>query len=304
MKQANKLKEAIDHLAATEDAAVLATFGIHDLPECTDEGENDHGSDAAEDITWESESDSESDENGSGLDYYFPEIDSDDEDDEDHDIIAHEQELYRNCTSTIDDTCREFIAKKRAYIKAKAHRTFMKEQAKHCLLNRKVPNRVSRILKQHPTIGKDIEEFVTERQMGADSWRRTGLTTFDGNSKTPGPKVTFKRIQMHLQERYGHKISYGSVVQLCVVKNKRRLSAKRYKGEARIICRRARKGFNVSTILTLTGAQHSIETWMPCNFEMVGNTLSSTYVNHNNKDRFCQLISVHYSDNILSLDVN
>ena len=40
-------------------------------------------------------------------------------------------------------------------------------------------------------------------------------------------------------------ISYGTVVQLCAVRNKRRISDKRYKGVAAITCRRARKGFNV-----------------------------------------------------------
>lgn len=80
--------------------------------------------------------------------------------------------------------------------------------------------------------------------MGADAWRRTGVLTFDGNIKQ-GPKVTYKGIQNHLQTKYGTKLSYGTVVQLSVVRNKRRLSAKRYRGVARITCRRARKGFAI-----------------------------------------------------------
>lgn len=50
---------------------------------------------------------------------------------------------------------------------------------------------------------------------------------FDGNIKT-GPKVTFKRIQQHIQEKYGTNIGFGTGVQLCTIKNKSRLSAKRY----------------------------------------------------------------------------
>ena len=32
-----------------------------------------------------------------------------------------------------------------------------------------------------PDIGNTIEEFVCKRGVGADSWRRTGVLTFDGN---------------------------------------------------------------------------------------------------------------------------
>ena len=71
-----------------------------------------------------------------------------------------------------------------------------------------------------------------------------GVLTFDGNIKK-GPKVTFQRIQEHLQAKYQTKISYGTLVQLCTEKNKHRISAKRYKGVAKITCRRSRKGFSV-----------------------------------------------------------
>ena len=71
-----------------------------------------------------------------------------------------------------------------------------------------------------------------------------GVLTFDGNIKK-GPKVTFQRIQEHLQAKYQTKISYGTLVQLCTEKNKHRISAKRYKGVSKITCRRSRKGFSV-----------------------------------------------------------
>ena len=58
--------------------------------------------------------------------------------------------------------------------------------------------RASRILKAHPDIGKDIEEFVKSRQGGSDAWRRTGYLTFDGNQKR-GLKTTYSRIKDHLE---------------------------------------------------------------------------------------------------------
>ena len=73
------------------------------------------------------------------------------------------------------------------------------------------------IVKRHPTTGEDVEDFVSNKQLGADAWRQTGVTTFDGNRKR-GPKVTFKQIQHHLQQLYGEHIAYGTVVQLCVIR--------------------------------------------------------------------------------------
>ncbi|CAB3977095.1 Chromatin modification-related YNG2 [Paramuricea clavata] len=140
--------------------------------------------------------------------------------------------------------CREMIKKQRAIIKRMAKRKAAKVIASRCLLKRKVPARVSKIVKQFPNIGKDIETFVRSKRFGADAWRRTGLTTFDGNRKT-GPKASFRSIKRYLEEKYNRKIGYGTVVQLCVVRNKRRISAKRYKGIAKVTCRRARKGFQL-----------------------------------------------------------
>ena len=57
-----------------------------------------------------------------------------------------------------------------------------------------------------------------ERNIGADAWRQTGVLNFDGNCHVKN-KVTFKRIQDHLQETYKRKFSYGTVVQLCIPRN-------------------------------------------------------------------------------------
>ena len=89
-----------------------------------------------------------------------------------------------------------------------------------------------------------MEEFLREHQVGADKWRRTGVFTFTSNKNTQGPKVTYNRLQEHLQKEYITLISYGTVVQLCLVKNRRRISAQCYKGVAGITCTTARKGFD------------------------------------------------------------
>ena len=51
----------------------------------------------------------------------------------------------------------------------------------------------------------------------------------------------------HLEKVYGltFKISYSTVVQICVARKKRRMSSVRYKGVAQEISRHARKGFQL-----------------------------------------------------------
>ena len=69
------------------------------------------------------------------------------------------------------------------------------------------------------------------------------MLTFDGNVRVK-KKVTFKRIKEHLQSVYGEEISYGTIVQLCVARNKRHRSAKNYRGVAKVTSRRARKALD------------------------------------------------------------
>ncbi|CAB3997450.1 Hypothetical predicted protein [Paramuricea clavata] len=147
-------------------------------------------------------------------------------------------------TSIHSATMQAKIHKQTAILKKYKKRLIAKEVTHRCLLKRKVPNRVSRTLLKYPDIGKDIEKFARENRIGADSWRRTGILTFSGNVKR-GPKVTYKRIKEHLEEKYGVRFGYGTIVQLCCVRNRRRLSAKRYFGVAKIVSRRARKGFAI-----------------------------------------------------------
>lgn len=104
-------------------------------------------------------------------------------------------------------------------------------------LSKRTSKRISKILAECNNIGKIIEDFVFEHGIGADAWCHMGVLTFDGNTCLP-QKVTYERIRLHLQEVYKRHFSYGTVVQLCVARNKRRLSSK-------VTTRRARKGFTL-----------------------------------------------------------
>ena len=111
--------------------------------------------------------------------------------------------------------------------------------AENNFLSRRVLEKVSKILKDCPDIGEVVETFVQECSIGADAWRRTGVLTFDGNSRVKS-KVTYERIRQHLTKVYNRH--FGTVVQLCIASKKRRLSSKRYKSVCKVMSRRARKG--------------------------------------------------------------
>ena len=104
--------------------------------------------------------------------------------------------------------------------------------------------KVSQIVSTCPDIGKTMEMFVQQNNVGADAWRRTGVLTFDGNANLKN-KVTYEKIRLHLEKVYKRHFSYGTVVQLCVSRNRRRKSSQRYKAVAKITTRRARKGFSL-----------------------------------------------------------
>ena len=75
------------------------------------------------------------------------------------------------------------IKKKRMAIKNKAARLRKKAKAERKFLSRQVSNRTSKLLQDCPNIGAVIESFVQDNNVGADAWRRTGVLTFDGNTK-------------------------------------------------------------------------------------------------------------------------
>ena len=121
------------------------------------------------------------------------------------------------------------IKKQCAIFQRQRKRKIEKTMSSKCLLRRKAPPRASKSMKKFPDIRKVIEDFAQERRVGADSWRRTGLLTFSGNVKR-GARVTYRRIKDHLEKTYHTKFGYGTVVQLCSVHNKRKLSSRRYLG--------------------------------------------------------------------------
>lgn len=138
----------------------------------------------------------------------------------------------------------DLVMKKRLMIKRRAKRLSSKLLAESRFLQRKIGKRTNRIIQDCPNIGNVIEDFVKDHTVGADAWRRTGLLTFDGNANLK-EKVTYKKIQCHLKKVIKRHFSYGSVVELCVARNNRRRSSKRYRGVAKVTTRRARKGFNL-----------------------------------------------------------
>ena len=160
------------------------------------------------------------------------------------DSDSDDGELYVGLTSARSEKAKVVIKKRVQTIRRKARYMKAKLFAERHFLARKQSRSVRGILKDHPDIGSVIEEFVKERNIGADAWRRTGVLTFDGNTKVK-QKVTYNRIREYLQSVYKRKFSHGTVVQMCVARNRRRKSACRYKGVARVTCRRARKGFQL-----------------------------------------------------------
>ena len=100
---------------------------------------------------------------------------------------------FKPLSNSFQQHFKEQVKKQRELQKRKCKSIFFARKAEQRLLKRKVPKAVSKVVQKSPNIGRDIEEFLRLRKVGADAWRRTGVLTFDGNAKT-GPKVTYKRI--------------------------------------------------------------------------------------------------------------
>ena len=161
------------------------------------------------------------------------------------DSDASETELWQNGISDVlGEDGRLMIEKKRASLHRKAVRESRRKVMERRFLKRRRSKKVGRILQDCPGIGAAVEEFVAQCGAGADAWRRTGVVTFDGNKKVQ-KKATFRRIKEFLENKYNRRFAYGTVVQLCVARNKRRRSAMRYQGVANVVHKRARKGFNI-----------------------------------------------------------
>ena len=73
------------------------------------------------------------------------------------------------------------IKKRREALRRKAVCDAKRRVMEKRFLKRRRSKKVFRILTQCPDIGNVIEKFVQDS--GADAWRRTGVLTFDGNTK-------------------------------------------------------------------------------------------------------------------------
>ena len=158
--------------------------------------------------------------------------------------VTLDPEEYIGVDDLSNDVTKKLITKRRIAIQRHARYLKAKKIAENNFLARKSSSHTRGILKDYPDIGQTIEDFVQSQNIGADAWRRTGVLTFDGNTRV-GKRVTFERIRQHLESKYNRKFSYGTTVQLCVARNKRRQSAKNYRGVAHVTSRRARKGFTL-----------------------------------------------------------
>ena len=174
-------------------------------------------------------------------------LDENNSDADDEAVLSEAEEMevdWGNIHDPLQKEAQSAIVQKIRNLCLGAKRKAAKKIAEERFLRRRRGKNVSKILKECPDIGQTIENYVKSAGAGADSWRRTGVLTFDGNRKVQ-KKPTFSRIKEHLEMVYNRKFGYGTVVELCVARNKRRKSSTRYRGLARVTCRRARKGFTL-----------------------------------------------------------
>ena len=120
------------------------------------------------------------------------------------DSIDVNPEEYVGVRELAGERVKSLVIKRRKAIRRHNRYLKAKNVAERNFLKRKSSKRTRGILKDYPDIGEVIEKFVTDRNIGADALRRTGVLTFDGNARV-GKKVTFSRIQEHLESTYQRK---------------------------------------------------------------------------------------------------
>ena len=158
--------------------------------------------------------DDEDDENDDGEvgDDYNEEHDAEESDtDGDLDCESGQENLEKEDPEVV---CRRITAKWRMRTKV--------DIAEMRLVKRKKFTKANEISKRHPDIGQVIEERAKQCDIGADKWRRTGVMTFSGDSRQE-QRLTYIKLQKYLEAYYKERISVGTVVQLCAVKNKETL---------------------------------------------------------------------------------
>jgi hypothetical protein len=229
---------AYNNLLSVKDTALLESMGVHD--------DQVYGNSESDDTVSDAPSDSESE-------HRF-EIDND--------IPASESEsdtepLLVDSSSSSEDEIPERLAglssgdpqlialvnRRRAKLRRQHNRLMSERIARERLMKRTMNGSTRSLLKRHPDIGTRMERIVREAGVGADKWRSSSSLTWE--RQKVGQKMTMFKLRRVLGEEIGEKISHGTLVQLCVPRNKRFRSSARYKGAANIVSKRARKGFEV-----------------------------------------------------------
>lgn len=88
-----------------------------------------------------------------------------------------------NNGEALSEAQRDQLRLKLKQIDEKFRKRAKKEIEGQRFLRKKVSQSTKSILNTYPDIGDVIERFVQESDVGADSWRRTGVYTFSGDQK-------------------------------------------------------------------------------------------------------------------------
>lgn len=75
----------------------------------------------------------------------------------------------------LTEKIKSFVINEKSKQKKRDRRRFLKLVTERSVLKRKVPERVSKLLKKFSSLGRDIEDFVHENRIGTDARRRTGV---------------------------------------------------------------------------------------------------------------------------------
>ena len=133
------------------------------------------------------------------------------------DSESDDPECYTHLKDPLSEAGKKIVVKQRAAIWSRAQRLKAKAIAEERFYRESTQS--SRMVQECPGIGQTIETFVEESNVGADHWRRTGVLTFDGNTRLD-KKVTYERIRKHLERVYHRHFAYGTIVELCVPRNR------------------------------------------------------------------------------------
>lgn len=128
------------------------------------------------------------------------------------DSESDDEANFAELQSSTSPRARDIVSKNRKALSTKTRQLKALKIPEKNFLGRRRSKCVQSVVMKLPDIEEAIESFVSEA---------------NGN--------------------YKQKFSYGTVVQLCIARNKHRNSAKNYKGVAKVTTRRAQKGSNYGT---------------------------------------------------------